>query len=146
MDRGDLPLAVGLLPGFSSHVPDNLVDLIVLELVEDAVRCDQSVVEVVYTALLMGGLWLTSDHASESAEMRKFSLAITESSTDGEPSWEDTIRSNEGVFFLVTVLFLRQCLLPDLLCRSRWHTIFHHCLSLVDVATVCLNTIEFTLI
>ena len=72
-----------LLADFSSHIPDNLIDLIVFELVKDAIRSYQSVVKVVDTAHLMSGLRIAGYDTLHSPEMNKLSLAITKSSAYG---------------------------------------------------------------
>ena len=83
VDWRDLPRTVRLLADFSSHIPDNLIDLIVFELVKDAIRSYQSVVKVVDTAHLMSGLRIAGYDTLHSPEMNKLSLAITKSSAYG---------------------------------------------------------------
>ena len=141
-----MPLTVSLLAGFSCHIPDNLVDLVVFKLVKDAIRSDQSIVEIVNTALLMCGLWLAGDNASHPTQVQKLRLAIAKSPADGEAAWEYSVGSNEWVLLLIAVLLLRQYLLPHLLRRSRRHAVLHDGLRLVNIATGCLDAIEFSLI
>ena len=65
------------------HVPHNLVDLIVLQLIKNSIRCDQDVVEIVDTALFVSGLRFARDNASHAAKMRELGLTIAERPAHG---------------------------------------------------------------
>ena len=146
VDRRRLVLAVGLLTRPGGDVPHDLVDLVVLQLVEDAVGGDERVVEVVDPALLVGGLGLARHDAAHAPQVRQLGLAVAERAADGETAGEDAIRADEGVLLLVAVLFEGHRVLADLLRRGRRHPVLHHGLRLVDVAAGLDDAVELTLI
>ena len=146
VDRGRLVLAVSLLPRPGGHVPHDLVDLVVLQLVEDTIGGDECVVEIVDPALLVSGLGLARHDAAHAAQMCQLGLAVAERAADGEAAGEDSVRADERVFLLVAVFLERHRVLPDLLCRSRRHPVLHHGLRLVDVAACLDDAVELALV
>ena len=137
---------MGLLARPRCHVPHNLVDLVVLQLIKNAIRCDHNVVQIVDTALFVSGLRFASDNASHAAKMRELGLAIAERPAHGETAREDSIWTNERVFLFVAIFFIWQRLLPDLLRSGCRHAVLHDCLSLVDIAACLHDSIELTLV
>jgi hypothetical protein len=63
MDRWDFSFAVGKLALLGCYIPDDLVDLVVLELVKDTVRGNHHVVKLVGTFHLMNHLCVTGNNA-----------------------------------------------------------------------------------
>ena len=137
---------MSLLARLSGHIPHDLVDLVVLQLVKDTIGSDQCVVEVVDPALLVCRFRFASDHASHPTKMGKLGLTVSESPTDGQSAREDTIRTNEGVLLFITVIFKRYSFLSNLLSCCGRHAIFHHGLGLVDVATSLHDSIELSFV
>ena len=80
----------------------------------------------------MNNLRFTGNDAFHSSHMEQLCFAITKRATHGEPAWEDTIGTNERVFFIVL----------NLLSLSCWHTILHNGLSLVNVSSVIHYSLE----
>ena len=137
---------MGLLACPCCHIPNNLVDLVVFKLIKNAIGSDHCVVKVVDTALLIRGLRIARDNASHPTKMRKLGLTVAKCPTDGKTTGEDTIWTNERVFFLITIFLVRYRLLSDLLRSCGRHTVFHHSLGLVDVASCLHDSIELALI
>ena len=63
-------------------IPDDLIDLVVFELVKDAIGTYQNVVQVVNTALLECCLWITGHDSLEPTKASQFSLAIAKSAAN----------------------------------------------------------------
>lgn len=87
----------------------------------------------------MRHLWLTAHDTLLATQMLKLSLAVAKSSAHGEPTWEDTVRTNERIVFVVAVFRGWASLLANLLSLSGGHALVHHCLRLVDMATGRFN-------
>ena len=124
-----------------SGVPNNLIYLFVFEVVEDAVRSDQNVVESLCPVLLEDDLRVTDDNTLGAAQMRQFCLAVSERPTDRQPSWEDAVRSNEWVFLGVAFVDGWDFLL-DLLRLGGRHAVLHYSLGLIYVPTGFHDAIE----
>lgn len=92
---------MSLLACLGCHIPNNLIDLVVLQFVKDTVGSDQSVVEVVHAALLVCCFGFASDNATHASKMRKFGLTVAKSPTDGQSAREDAVRTNKGVFLFI---------------------------------------------
>jgi len=90
----------------------------------------------------MNNLRFTGNDAFHSSHMEQLCFAITKRATHGEPAWEDTIGTNERVFFIVAVIFCWKYFLLNLLSLSCWHTILHNGLSLVNVSSVIHYSLE----
>ena len=126
---------MSLQPSLGCHVPDNLIDLVVLQFVEDSVRADKYVIKIVHTILLVSDLWIASDHSANPAQVSQLSLAVTKSSTDRKSARKDTIGPNERVLFIIAILGWWHSLLSNLVSLGGRQAILHHCLGLIDVAT-----------
>ena len=146
VNRGYLPCAMGLLPRLSRDVPDNTIDLIVFELVEDSIAGNQDVVKVVAARLFVSILRFTCHDTTHSSQVSKLSLTVAKSTTHGKPSREDSIRAYERILVFITVFVLRTWLLPNLLSHCSWHTTIHNCLCLINVASGFHNPIVLILI
>ena len=126
---------MGLQACFGCHIPDDLIDLVILEFVKDSVRADEHVIKIVHTVLLVSDFWIASDHSTDATQVSQLSLAVTKRSTDRESAWKDAIRPNKRVLFIIAIFSLWHCLLFYLVCLGSGQAILHHCLGLVDVAT-----------
>jgi len=98
---------MGLLPRLSRDVPDNTIDLIVFELVEDSIAGNQDVVKVVAARLFVSILRFTCHDTTHSSQVSKLSLTVAKSTTHGKPSREDSIRAYERILVFITVFVLR---------------------------------------
>ena len=92
----------------------------------------------------MCNLWITRDNSFETPQVDQLGFTISKCSAYRKPPRENSIRSNERIFVIITVLRLWTHVLAHLLCHSCWHSIFHNSLSLVDVATCVAYALEFT--
>ena len=63
VDRRWLVLLESQLPLLSCDIPNDLIDLIVLELVEDSITTDQDVVKLVNALMLVDDVRLTGNHS-----------------------------------------------------------------------------------
>lgn len=143
VQRGHLTLAVGKVTLLSGHIPNNLVDCVILQLIENAIRSYQHIVQLVNSIDLMCSFRVTSHDALHTTKMGQFSLTISKSSTDRESAGEHSIWTNEGVFFVITVFWIRANILLYLLCLSGWQSIFHNSLCLVNIPTCGQYAFEF---
>ena len=109
-------MSMGLQTSFGCYIPDDLIDLVVLEFVKDSVRADKHVIKIVHSILLMSDFWIASDHSTDPAQVSQLSLTVTKRSTDRESARKDAIRANEGVLFIITILSWWHCLLFYLVC------------------------------
>ena len=92
---------------FGCHIPDDLIDLVILEFVKDSVRADEHVIKIVHTVLLVSDFWIASDHSTDATQVSQLSLAVTKRSTDRESAWKDAIRPNKRVLFIIAIFLLR---------------------------------------
>ena len=139
-------MCMGLQASFGRHIPDNLIDLVVLQLVKDSVRAYEHVIKIVHTILLVSDLRIASDHPTDPAQVSQLSLAVSKRSTDRESARKDAVGANEGVLFIIAILGWWHCLLFHLVCLGGRQAILHHCLGLVDVATCRYYPVELFLI
>lgn len=89
-------------------VPYDLVNLIVFQLVKNAVRADQEVVKSVSAIRFEYYIWLAGDTIVDAAETLNFGLSIAESPADGQSAWEDSIRTHKRVLFIVRFIIWRR--------------------------------------
>ena len=142
VDRGRLARGEGLLASLGRHVPDDAIDLVVLELVEYAVTANERIVQVKRACLLVRDFSLAAHDALLAAQVLKLGLAVAKRAADREAPGEDSVRAHERVVLVVAVFGRWARLLPDLLRLRRWHAFVHDCLGLVHMATRRLNPRE----
>ena len=83
VDRGWLACLEGLLASFGSNVPNNTVDLVVLELVKYSVASDQNVVEVARPIDFVGNLRLAAHNASHTTQILDLGFTVAECPAHG---------------------------------------------------------------
>ena len=69
VDRGYLFVGEGKLALSSSHVPHNLIDLVIFELVENAIRADKDIVKRMCSIHLVRSLRLASHNAFNATQV-----------------------------------------------------------------------------
>ena len=144
MHRRLLTVLYGLLSFLCCHVPYDLVYLVVFQLVKYTIGPNQQVVVLIDSILLVYNLRLANDHSFLSSKVSELSLTITKRPANGETAREHSVRANEGVVFIIRIFGWRHCLLLNLLSLRRWKPIAHDCLSLVNVATRIIYSLELT--
>ena len=56
---------MSLQASFGCHIPDNLIDLVVLQFVKDSVRADEHVIKIVDTIFLVCDFRIASDYPTD---------------------------------------------------------------------------------
>jgi len=143
VQRGHLTLTVGDLALLSGHIPNDLVDCVILQLIENAIRSYQHIVQFVNSIDLMSSFRVTSHDTLHTTKMGQFSLTISKSSTDRESARKNSVWTNKGIFFVITVFWIWANILLYLLCLSGWQSIFHNSLCLVNISTSSQYAFEF---
>lgn len=92
----------------------------------------------------MDDLWLAADDASHATKGEYFGLSISKSSTHWKPSWEDAVRTHEWVFLLFWFVIFRARLHLNLVDLRSRHPVLEDRLSLVNIASIGNDAVEFT--
>lgn len=125
----------------SRDIPNDLIDLVVLKLVKNPVRSDNDVIEGVRGIGFSDDLRQASYTVLNAAVGRDLCLCIAERSTDAQSAREDSVRADEGIFFILAVV-LRRLLNLDLVNHIGRHAILDNCLGLIDVSASLNQSIK----
>ena len=133
-----------LLSLLCCNIPNYLVYLVVLELVEYPIWPNKEIVVLIDSILFIDDLRLADDDSFLSSKVSKFSFTVTKGSAYGKPTWKHSVRTNEGVVFVIWIFGWGHSLLLNLLSLRCWKPIAHDCLGLVYVATCIVDPLKLT--
>ena len=101
MDGRSLVGLEGLLSVLSSDVPNDLIDCIIIQLVEDSIRANQHIVKAVNAIFFIDDLRLTGDNSFAATQETNLGLTVTESTADRESTREDSVRPHKWVIIVI---------------------------------------------
>jgi len=125
----------------SCDIPDDLIQLVILKLVIDAVRAYYNVIQSLW------GIWHSyhiryASHAVLNATKTwNFSLCISECAADWQSAWIYSIRAHKRIIFIIWV-FDRWLLHFYLVNLISWHALLYDRLGLVDIAACFYESVE----
>ena len=125
------------------NVPYYLIDLLVLQLVENAVGPDNYVVKSLSAVWLVCHVWKTNNAVRDASQRLHLCFNVPKSSTHTQSTWINSIRANKRIIVFVRIR-LGRGIHFHLLDLIGGNTLLHYCLRLIDVPARLYYPVKLT--